>query len=270
MNPDLSNIASLLNRQHGSDISRYDVSFLIRSIEKRLTETCCSSIHEYSRFLELNDTEGERFLDSLRIGHSSCFRNTLTFAVLEHVVLPGLLLKKSTDRRKELRIWSAACAAGEESYSLAILLEELKNGGNPYRIFATDISESRIRQALRGEYPEAALDNLTLARVRKWFTRGGDIYSVRPELKDHVEFSAFDLLNQQFSFPPGSIFGDFDLVVCANMLFYYSSDVQDLLLGKMVNSLAAGGYLVTGEVERDLCISHNFQEVFPQSAIFRA
>jgi chemotaxis methyl-accepting protein methylase len=265
-------VADLLLRTHNFDVSGYDPSFLKKSMQKRAVETGCGSLEEYCAFLEQNEMESTLFIDSLQISYSKFFRNPLTFAVLERIVLPALVLKKIQGRQKEIRVWSAACAGGEETYTLAILLEELRNCSEEkfmYRIFATDQSEAQVQEAAQGEYVAADLNNLSLKRAGEWFTRQGELYAVKPELKKHIDFSIFDLLNEDLSCPQASIFGDFDLVVCANLLFYYKTGQQKTIVAKTGNCLAKNGYLLTGEAERDIVMRYNYQELFPQSAIFK-
>ena len=115
----------LLN--YGIDISRYDETFLNKSIQRRIAESYSNSVEEYFEILKDNNNECKSFINSLQISYSEFFRNSLTFAVLEHIIFPGIYIQMKNRKRKEMRIWSAACASGQESYSLAILLEELKN-----------------------------------------------------------------------------------------------------------------------------------------------
>ena len=272
MKKDFVHITNLLRRLHNIDVSRFDVSFLTRSFNKRMTETHCHSVEEYCRLLEQNKNEAEDFLHSLNISYSEFFRNSLTFSVLERIILPVLILKKRGTRRKEIRIWTAACAAGQESYSLAMLLEELINNYSEkinYRIFATDQCESQVNEARNGHYSADSLNNLNLKRVKQWFTKHGDTYTVKQELKKNIDFSVFDLFSEQLTCPPASIFGDFDLMVCANLLFYYKNEDRKIILKKAGKCLAKGGFIITGETERDILIRHNYHEVFPQSAIFQ-
>ena len=317
-------ITDFLMRSHGIDVSKYDESFLDKSLQKRITETHCGSLEKYCSFLEQDNKEIKILSDSLHVNYSEFFRNTLTFAVLERIVLPGMGRRqeggrigesenppslrsyggrsrrigvgeglwnagnlpasgKGKDcqqvaggpvrrRRKELRIWSAACAGGQEAYSLAILLEELKNGDSEkfnYRIFATDQDEAQVNEARKGEYPAAALNNLSLKRANQWFIRHGEKYTVKPGLKENMEFSVFDLFSENLSSPPGSIFGDFDLVFCANLLFYYKDKYRKTILDKTGNCLADGGFLVVGEIEREILMNYGYREVFPQSGVFK-
>ncbi|MEI7980164.1 MAG: CheR family methyltransferase [Bacteroidota bacterium] len=271
MSSKFEHITTHLLQSHGVDISKYDDDFLYNSLRKRITETHCASVEEYGAFLEKNNKEGKSLIDSLRISYSNLFRNPLTMAVLERILLPGMILALKTTHRKEIRIWSAACAAGQEAYSLSILMEELRNGSTgpyAYRIFATDISEARINEARKGQFTADALDNLNQKRIRQWFTRHGETYTVKPELKENIDFSVFDLFSEQLSSPPASIFGDFNLVICANLLFYYKHEFRKIILEKVGSCLAKGGYLVTGETERDILLRFNYHEIFPQSAIF--
>jgi len=268
----IQRIADLLKRSHGTDISKYDDSFLNKSLQKRMAETCSATIADYCSVLERDIRERTAFIDSLQISYSDFFRNPLTYAVLERMVLPLLVLNKKTSIQKEIRIWSAACAGGQEAYSLAILLEELKNGAGDqfrYRIFATDQSEEQVHTAMNGQFTAAALQSVSLKRVGEWFTRQGDCYTVKVELQKNIAFSQFDLFNEAVSYPPASIFGDFDLVACANLLFYYKNACRNIILGKVNNSLAKNGLLITGEAERDIVMRHNFRELYPQSALFR-
>ncbi len=265
-------IAQLLMQFHGIDVSPFDETFLEKSIQKRIAEINCLTPEDYYAFLRKNKKEGTRFLHSLFICYSEFFRNALTFGVLEHIVLPALIAKKLNSKQKEIRIWSAACAAGHEAYSLAMLLEELKNGNADkfsYRIFATDQSQAQIKEAQKGHYSDAALNNINLKRLDHWFAKQGYAYAIKPELKTHINFSVFDLFNQELNAPPESIFGDFDLVICANLLFYYKPEYQKIILTKVNKCLAKGGFLMTGETERDILSKNDYNEVYLQSGIFK-
>ncbi len=267
-----THIADLLMRSTGIDVSTYEISFLDTSLQKRMTETGYDSLEAYCAFLEQSDSERTTFIESVHISHSKFFRDPLSFTVLERIILPSIVLRSKNCGRNEIRIWSAACAGGQEAYSLAILLEELVKSDTQtftYRIFATDQSEAQVNEAMKGQYAASALDSVSLKRAGEWFTREGDVYTVSAKLKKHIEFSTFDLLNEETGCPTASIFGDFNLVICANLLFYYKDQYRKAILKKIGNCLAPGGYLMTGETERDIVKKYNYQELFPQSAIFR-
>jgi chemotaxis methyl-accepting protein methylase len=265
-------ITQLLLNSHGIDVSKYDDLFLSKTLQKRIADTHYNSYDEYSTYLEQNNEEAKKFIESLQISHSEFFRNPLTFSVLERILFPSIILQMKRLKRKEIRIWSAACAAGQEVYSLAMLLEEHKCTDCVkfnYRIFATDHCEKQVNQAQKGEYPLEALNNLNIKRIKNWFTRNGNTYTIIPAIKENINFSIFDLFSDQLSSPPASIFGDFDIVVCANLLFYYKPEYRKRILKKIANSLAKEGFIIVGEAEREILMNDNWHEIFPQSGIFK-
>jgi chemotaxis protein methyltransferase CheR len=265
-------ITELLSQSHGIDISKYDDEFIEKSIIKRVHQNNCSTEKDYLSLYEENAIESTVFLDSLSISYSEFFRNPLTFAVLENIVLPEISTKSSHQKKKEIRIWSAACAAGQETYSLSMLLNEYKSTEDKtinFRIFATDYSEAHVKLAQQGQFQTTALSYLNLKRITRWFKKRGESYTVKPELKEHIDFSVFDLLCEHHSCPPNSIYGDFDLVLCANLLFYYKSEYQKKIIDKACHCLAKGGYIITGETERKIMMRYNFEEVYPHSCIFK-
>jgi chemotaxis methyl-accepting protein methylase len=138
------------------------------------------------------------------------------------------------------------------------------------RIFASDIDEALLDLARRGVYEGSCMGKLSLERLGAFFTSRADAWTIDPRLAERIEFSRFDLLAEAGSCPPGSIYGNFDLVFCSNLLFYYRSDAQDRIIEKMEACLAPGGYLVTGEAERDIVARRRFRELFPGSAIFQS
>lgn len=204
---------------------------------------------------------------------SEFFRNPLTFALLEQLILPALVGKSGRGRGTEIRVWSAACAAGQEAYSIAILLDEMAaNRGDAlsFRIFATDRSPEGIVAAQKGIYDYAAVQNVRWKYLRNYFIREGDVYTIIPALRNRIDFSVYDVLDEQSSSPPPSIYGDFDLVICSNLLFYYRPDMRRRILNKAWAALSPGGYLVTGEAERDIVARHDgFRAVVRLSAVFQ-
>lgn len=265
-------IAKLILVKEGIDISRYDDTFMYKVIQRRIEETSSISNDKYILLLEASKKERETFLDSLHICYSEFFRNPLTFSVLEKIILPLLLNEKSKSKRKDIRIWSTACAEGQEAYSVAMLIEEFissKIEESAYRIFATDQCESELTKAVNGQYNVTALNNLVMKRLKRWFIKQGDVYVVKSDLKKNIDFSVFDLFDEQLSSPASSIFGDFDMVFCSNLLFYYKTEYRKIILAKAGNSLKSGGYIIVGETERDILFNFNYKEVYPHSAIFQ-
>lgn len=254
------------------DFSVYDRSFLHKMIEYQMKKTNVDNIDEYALLIENNDYEREQLVEKLSNSYSLFFRNPYTFSVMEFISLPSMLVELKGKKINELRIWSSACAAGQEVYSLAMLLEELKQNSTidfKYRIFASDRSEKQIGLAKEGAYNEECLANVSLKRLNKWFTKENKMYKIDKSLQKNIEFSVFDLLDTKINFPSGSIFGAFNLILCSNILFYYDKTGQQIILDKMKKSMATDACFITGETERGIVSKSGFQEKFQQSAIFK-
>lgn len=262
-----------LEQELAFETSNYDKQFLSNIVQKRMLIAQIASEEGYNNLLLNNAEERKVFQSSLQNNHSEFFRNPFTFSVLENIIFPTIIHKKEKEQKKEIRIWSAACSAGQEAYSLAIILEELlaskidKHEIN-YRIFSTDQNPLNITLAQSGHYLLHDLNNVSLKRVRNWFDNNGMGYIVDASLKNNIEFSEFNLLNNNTSYPSASIFGDFDIVVCANILFYYKPKYKKQILNKVSNAMGNNGLLIVGESEREILLNNNFKECYPQSAIF--
>ncbi|MGA7828808.1 MAG: protein-glutamate O-methyltransferase CheR [Geobacteraceae bacterium] len=273
MNSVLEDISRVMQEIYGKDIYPFEESFLEKTLEKRLSQTLFTSFAAYSAYLSESNAEADALFRALTISYSEFFRNSLTFALIEQLLIPILVDEKVKSGRPEIRVWSAACAAGQEPYSVAILLDELLNARSStvsYRIFATDFSETDLDLARQGVYDFSAVRNLRAKHLHEYFTCSDETYSIVPRIKAHVDFSCYNLLDGHSVSPPASIFGDFDLVLCSNLLFYYKPDMREIILDKAYRSLSPNGYLVTGEAERDMIAGRKgLRAVAPPAAIFQ-
>lgn len=254
------------------DVSMFDESFVSKSIQKRVLASNCHSLESYMDILNTSETEENKLLKSMQVSYSEFFRNSLTFAVLEKITLPELIQWSIKNNRSQLRIWSVACASGQEAYSLAMLLEEhLENETQKiqYQIFATDQSESAIEQSKLGLFANAEVQNLSQWRLNRWFIQENEDYRIKDVLRNNIHFSVFDMLSSNVPFPPESIYGAFNLIFCANILFYYKPEFQDVIVKNATKALVNNGFIVTGEVERPILKRNAFKEVYPFAAIFK-
>jgi len=271
MNQELEKLIASIKQLYEIDISMYSERFLLKSIEKRETLLEKHTPEEYRRILEMDEKEVREFKKSLNITYSEFFRNQLTFATLENIVLPRLINQKSGNG--ELRVWSAGCAAGQEAYSIAMLLDKLVTEvgkGLKFRVIATDISAGALEIAKRGIYEPEAMGNVKLKQLNKYFTMKGDCYEVKEGLRESVNFYSYNLLDTDSNHPPESIYGEFDLVFCSNLLFYYKPEAQRFILNKMGKSMGKNGYLITGEAERALVDTNTgFSMIHPQISVFQ-
>jgi len=194
----LKDITRVMEKIYGKDIYPFEESFLQKTLEKRLSLTSINNFTTYSGYLSENITEAEALFRALTITYSEFFRNPLTFALIEQLIIPVLLDEKGKSGRSEIRVWSAACAAGQEPYSVAILLDELitaRGSTVSYRIFATDFSATDLALADKGVYDFGAVTNVRVKHLREFFTTTGEFYSIAPRIRAHVDFSRYDLLD---------------------------------------------------------------------------
>jgi chemotaxis protein methyltransferase CheR len=268
----IDNIVRLMSEKYSADISVYDYSFLEKTVAGRANDLSYNTIADYFYFLETNSAESLILSDSLNNSYSEFFRNPLTFLLLEQFLLPKIFGGKEKNHYGEIRIWSAGCAAGQEPYSIAILSDNYKNNHSPdvpIRIFATDRSEKELQTARKGIYHFKAVQNSRLEFVNKYFSNSGEFYSVFESIKRIIDFSFFDMLCNDALSPPSSIYGGFDIVMCSNLLFYYKSEQQKIILSKLEASLVKGGILITGEAETEIIRSYRgFKQYSEQSTIF--
>ena len=248
----LHKIETFFQERYERDISIYAESFLDTTINERVVATASKTADDYLALLESNKDEASLLLDSLTNAYSEFFRNPLTFALLEQFVLPKLTNENSKLPSGEIRVWSAGCSAGQEPYSLAMLIEHFKTThliNSRFRIFATDISTKQIEIARQGFYDVKALQNTRMRFIKKYFEESKNGFLLDDKIKKQVDFSLFDLLNNGSSAPPASIFGDFDLIMCSNVLFYYRPEIRKMILSKFHRSLKSDGFFITGEAE---------------------
>ncbi len=271
MESELFKTVEVMNRVYGMDISKYDDTFLKQAIEKRCAIIETEKISDYITYLTGNIAEAQIFFESLNITYTEFFRNPLTFAHLEQWILPNLIERKT--KTNELRIWSAGCSTGQEAYSVAMLIENIcakKTKTLRYRIIATDISQPALITAKSGKYNQKSIQNIRVSDLNTFFQWSGEMYKISERAKKNVSFSIYDLLDNQCSYPQESIFGNFDLVICSNILFYYQLKYQHCILKKLINAMGEHGYLITGEAERHVVTKvGGLQAVAPPSPIFQ-
>ncbi len=235
-----------VHRDGGYDFRDYKRGTVTRRLERRLHATGAKTYRDYMVFLDTHPEEYHRLADDLTIKVSGFFRSPDTFQQTARLVLPQLASDKINRGKHSLRFWSTACARGEEPYSIAILLAEfLENKLEDFEIsiYATDIDRQALEEARAGVYSLKDVESLPHGILEGYFTRRGEGYMVRADMRQMVSFSCFDLTSTT---PP---FVNIDCIFCCNVLIYLQSQLQERLLSMLYDSLATPGYLILGEVE---------------------
>jgi chemotaxis protein methyltransferase CheR len=240
----LEAILVLLAQQTGLPLfDAYKESCIKRRVAARIRRSGCLDVEQYLRYLQEDAGERERLVTSLSIHVSQFFRNPTLFDALQTVVLPALM-QRIADR--PLRIWSVGCSAGEEPYSLAILLVESYGeqvACEQFEILATDIDRTTLAQAEQALYEaEPTLRVVSAARRERFFTEQDGSFKLCPEVQQLVRFRQMDL--QLVANYPRA-----DLVLCRNTLIYFNRPAQEKILQALADILPQDGILVLGKSE---------------------
>lgn len=187
----------------------------------------------------------ERIVDAMTTNETMWFRDRYPFEILTNTIFPEL----SSQRVRQLRIWSAACSSGQEPYSISITMQEYlasRPGAlpNSVQIVATDISPSMLRDASTAQYDKMSITRgMSDERVKRYFIQKGERWEVRPEIRARVTFRELNLMQSYASL------GKFDIVFCRNVLIYFSSELKRDILTRIAQSMNPRGYLFLGGSE---------------------
>lgn len=228
-----------LNRQLDVDLNGYKRPQMERRINALMRTL---SIKDYDTFISSMKHDKdllEKFIDHLTINVSEFFRNAPQWEVLEKKIFPTLLANNPN-----LKIWSAGCSTGEEPYTLAMLLSEKIEKGQ-HSILATDFDDRVLKKAIDGYYKKRAAAGIPEAYLKKYFNAVEDGYRAKETLKKHITFKHHNLLRDAY---PSTM----DLIICRNVVIYFTEETKSILYRKMYAALKPGGILFTGSTEQIL------------------
>ncbi|HID31827.1 MAG TPA: protein-glutamate O-methyltransferase CheR [bacterium (Candidatus Stahlbacteria)] len=231
---DFDRIVSLVKKRIGFPGDLYKFNPIRRRIEYCMNRIGVHDPGEYLKILKGSDEELKKLSLELTINLSYFFRNPETFDAFEQICL-GRILKS-----KELSIWSAGCAAGEEAYTIAIILDRHKV--RRFRILATDIDLGAIKRAKEGVYSQFAVQFVPDEILKTYFKHEEGNYHLDRRIVNMVQFELNDLFQ---AIHPNT----FDAVFLRNVLIYLSRPAQIELLRIVKLNLKKGGYLILGKVE---------------------
>lgn len=217
-----------------------------RRLDQAVLETLPTRLERVGPGPALTDEDFDRLCEAVTIQESYFFREPGKLAIVRDQLIPG-----ARTGHAPLRIWSAGCAAGEEAYTLAALCREA-GLGDRYRILATDLSRAAIAAARRGVYSRWSVRGMDQSRLAELFEPAGRKYHVVDRLRENVTFEQHNLLD-----PRPQSWGRFDLVVCRNVLIYFSPEAARAAITTLADALLPGGWLVLGA-------SDPLADTFPQ------
>ena len=243
LDPAFEALLEHVKRVRGFDFTGYKRSTLVRRVRKRMDEVGMEGYGAYTAFLDQHPDEFSALFDTILINVTGFYRDAEAWEALTREVLAPL-----ADRRRggePIRVWSAGCASGEETYTVVMALAEVL-GEEGFRarvkVYATDVDEHALMQARQAVYPAKALEAVPAALRAKYFQPVGMQFCFRPELRRLVIFGRHDLVRD-------APISHLDLLVSRNTLMYFNADTQARILSRFHFALGEGGVLFLGKAE---------------------
>lgn len=241
----LRDLLAQVSSQSNIEFRNYKSSTIMRRIARRMAVTHNSTIRDYADYLRAHPEEIHELVRAFLIKVTGFFRDREAFDFLKQTVITDLI-ERCRENGRVLRVWSAACATGEEAYSIALLIadqlgSEMKDWN--VKIFATDLAADAITFARRGLYPENVLKDVPDDYRTRFFERSDHGFQVTKTLRQAVIFGQQDISR-------GVPFPRIDLVSCRNLLIYLNPSLQQTVLDLFAYSLQQSrGYLFLGKAE---------------------
>jgi chemotaxis protein methyltransferase CheR len=206
-----------------------------------------------------------RIIDAITTNETSWYRDPKQFVALKSRLLPELWERIRDGRRTIINLWSAACATGQEPYTMAMVVLDFLRGParepetrDRFRILATDISETSLTMAREAKYDETAMSRgLDEDQTRRYFKKTGPVWTVAPEIRRLVDFKPFNLRD------PFTGLGPFDVVFLRNVVIYFSDELKREVFRQVARCLTPKGWLFlgTGETVTGLSDVYEIEEV---------
>ena len=220
------------------DLDAYKEKQMKRRIDTLISK---NGVQGYDKYVELLKKDKERFdefVNYLTINVSEFYRNPDQWQLLDKEIIPELIQKFG----KNLKIWSAACSTGDEPYSLVMALSR-HIPLNQIKVYATDIDKQIIAKAKVGLYSDKSIASVPEDLKKKYFTKIGLSYQISDEIKSRVEFREHNLLKDSYG-------NGYNLIVCRNVLIYFTEDAKTEIFRKFYQALAPQGVLFIGSTEQ--------------------
>ncbi len=220
------------------DLNAYKEKQMKRRIDTLIAKHRIVGYENYVALLKSDKARFEEFVNYLTINVSEFYRNPDQWEVMDKQIIPELIQKFG----RNLKIWSAACSTGDEPYSLVMAFSR-HLPLSQIKIMATDLDKQVIEKAKAGLYAEKSVASVPTDLKQKYFTKIGPSYQISDEIKSRVEFKEHNLLKDEY--PTGC-----NLIVCRNVLIYFTEEAKDEVFRKYYQSLAPGGILFIGSTEQ--------------------
>ena len=254
-------LSKFIQENYGIYLKEEKRTLLSSRLQSLLADLNCESFADFHSRL-LTDDSGEiavEMINRITTNHTFFMREADHFTFFQKKVLPQL---KETVKDRDLRIWCAACSTGEESYTLAMLIDEFFQEDKylwDRRILATDISSRVLEKAVSGVYTAEEIDRLPPAWRGRYFERVGENeFRVIDSIRNQVIYRKFNLIERSFPFRR-----KFHVIFCRNVMIYFDEKTKYELVEKLYDCTEPGGYLFIGHSETLLKNKTRFRYIMP-------
>ena len=219
------------------DLDFYKPNQMMRRLAGFIPRVGAENVDDFCSLIATDDDVKEKVMNFMTINVTEFFRDSRHFGMLRSTVLPEIL--KNNPRA---RIWSAGSSRGAEAYSVAMMIEEIAPGSQA-QIFGSDLDKNIIAQATAGgPFPDAEAKNISESLRQRFMVKKPDGHYVNDNIRSKVKFKVQNLLTDRFD-------SNFDLVMCRNVVIYFSNDAKSSLNKKFSASLKSNGVLFIGGTE---------------------
>jgi len=239
--------AKIVYEASGIVLDEKKYSLLVARLGKRMRQINISSVADYIHLISHDQKEFAEFIDATTTNHTFFYRENKH---CEYLI-------KTLDRKKSLKIWSAASSSGEEAFSIAV---QLLSKSFSFNIYASDVSGSMLEKAQRGVYPNERVSNVPRSILHTYFQKGRgklqNYVKVKPEVQKLVTFDKFNLLSDT----PTDFF---DIIFCRNVMIYFDNPTRRKVVNSLSGALKPGGYFFVGLAESIQGFDSSLTSVLP-------
>ncbi len=241
---ELSQIRSFVERRSGMHFDHASQGLFSGRVREHIASRRLSHASDLLRLMQGSNQEYELLLERLLTREDSFFRHPEMFAALKKNVLPGIKMRKFRESPRSLRVWSAACGAGHQAYSIALTIAEVLELDQSWTVYllASDLSRQAIQHAQRGVYSRGELAALTSAQMEAAFAKIGDQFLVKPSVRNLINFAVLNVADCAYM-------GQFDCVFCTDLLRYFPEDRRQAVAHRLYEYLEPGGYLFLNQAD---------------------
>jgi chemotaxis protein methyltransferase CheR len=240
-------LSRIVYKESGIVLDEKKYNLLVARLSKRMRMTKTSSVSQYISLISSSKEEFTEFIDATTTNHTFFFRENKH---CEYII-------KTLDKKKSLKIWSAASSSGEEAFSIAVQL--LANSFS-FNIFASDVSDSMLNLGRRAVYSNDRVKNVPLSMLHTYFQKGKDkskdYVRVKPAVQQLVTFAKFNLLSDT---PTDT----FDIIFCRNVMIYFDTTTRQKVVDRLCRALKPGGYFFVGLSESLNGLDHTLKTILP-------